>query len=330
MPLTIQTSSKFDELKKLGPPRCWLVGFLISLLLSQTGCQIFHRFRNDREAAPIVFQQPPNQHELIAHLNSQADKVKQLKTNVRVSVDGMPTLRGSLAVERPKRLRLKAGLLGVSELGVDVGSNDQHFWVWTKASLPGETPSIYYASHEGYRSSSIRRALPMDPAWIIDALGFVNFNPADRHDGPFERADGRYEIRSYIQSASGPTARISVIDPKHGWISQQSIYDSNGQLVAYVDSIKHKTYPSVGISLPQRFEIHVFQSDGQEMKLVVDADDYTVNSLYGDPDKLWAMPNPQDIPKVDLAQVQAVSGNKSQVPPPANGNIGPNPFGRRR
>lgn len=287
---------------------------LFVLLGSQTGCQILGRFRADREVAPIVFQQVPDQQQLLAHLNGQAEKVKQLKTNVRVSVDGMPTLRGSLVLERPQRLRLKAGLLGVSEMGIDVGSNDDGFWVWTKASLPGEKPAIYFASHEAYQNSPIRKALPFDPAWIIDALGFIEFSPTDQHEGPFQRSDGRYEIRSYIQTPAGPTARISVVDAKHGWIVQQAIYDSTGRCVAYVDSIKYKLYPLAEVSLPQRIEIHVFQPDGRDMKLVVDADDYTINTLYGDPAKMWAMPNPPDVPMIDLAQVTASSPVSSAVP----------------
>jgi hypothetical protein len=287
---------------------------LLGLLSSQTGCQIFSRFRTEPDVAPIVFQQAPDQQQLLSYLNAQAQKVKQLKTNVRVSLDGMPTLRGSLVLERPKRLRLKAGLLGVSEMGVDVGSNDDGFWVWTKASLPGEKPAIYFASHEAYQNSPIRKALPFDPAWIIDALGFVEFSPTDRHDGPFQRSDGRYEIRSYIQTAAGPTARISVVDPKHGWIVQQAIYDSTGRRVAYVDSIKHKLYPLAEVSLPERIEIHVFQPDGREMKLVVDADDYTINTLYGDPARMWVMPNPPDIPKIDLAQVPAAPPVAGTIP----------------
>ena len=308
-----------------------LFALTISLMLAtQTGCQIFQRFRA-KPQAPVVFHQAPNQQQVFTHLKTQSEKVKQLKTNVRVSVDGLPTLRGTLTIERPNRLRLKAGLLGVTEMGVDVGSNDDFFWVWTKTALPGETPTLMYANHEAFKNSPVQKSLPLEPSWIIDALGFVEFGPDEHHEGPFQRNDGRYEIRSYRQSPSGPTARISVIDPKYGWISQQAMYDSTGRRVAYVDSIQHKTYPDLGISLPQRFEIHVFQPNGQRMKLVVDADDYTINSLYGDPEKLWAMPNPQDVPKVDLSQISGTSiqnsnsGSTSQsLQPITNRSSAPN------
>ncbi len=283
--------------------RTTVVILLTWLISTQTGCQIFQRFRPRKTPAPVVFQQPPDQQQLFAHLKTQSQKVKQLKTNVRVSVDGLPTLRGTLVIERPRRLRLKAGLLGVTEMGVDVGSNDDFFWVWTKTALPGETPTLLYANHEAFKNSPIQKSLPLEPSWIIDALGFMEFGPTEHHEGPFQRNDGRYEIRSYRQTASGPTVRVSAIDPIHGWISQQAMYDSSGRRVAYVNSIEHQTYPDIGVSLPQRFEIYVFPTNGQNMKLVVDADDYTLNSLYGDPEKLWAMPDPQDVPKVDLTRV---------------------------
>lgn len=272
------------------------------LITSQSGCQIFHRFRSEQSSAPIVYNQPPSQQDLFQKLTNDAKKVRQLKTSVKVSMDGMPSLKGNLVLERPKRLRLKAGLMGVSEMGVDVGSNDQHFWIWSKASLPGQPPSMMYASHTAYENSAVRAAIPLEPSWLIDALGLIEFDPKDVHRGPFARAvDGRFEIQSFRQTPSGQQVRVTIVDPR-GWVAQQSIYQ-NGKLLAYADSIKHKLYTDPGVYLPQRIELHVFQPDGSETKLNVDSGEYSINALYGDPNILWAMPDPADVPRIDITRV---------------------------
>ncbi len=311
----VQIASRSN--RRFTPVRFALLVVVISMTCTQTGCQIFDRFRASEPHIPTAFQQPPDRQQLIAHLNARAEKVKQLKASVRVAVDGMPTLRGTLAVERPKRLRLKAGLLGVSEMGVDVGSNDDRFWIWTRVAMPGETPSLYYANHEAYQRSAVRRAISLEPAWLIDSLGLTSFLPGEQHEGPFAREDGRVEIRTHRQTVTGPELRICVVDPQTGLVSQQSTYDANGRLIAYANSISYQLYPEAGISLPQRMELYVFPAQGQSMKLVVDAESYEINSLYGDPDLLWSMPQPRDIPMINIARnaIQTTAGTGQDHPP---------------
>ena len=272
----------------------------ILLLLSQTGCQVFNRFRA-QSSVPVVFQTAPDQYNLLQHLQSQSERAQQIEADVKVSMDGMPSLRGTMAVERPDNLRLKAGLMGLTEMGVDVGSNQELFWVWSKVSTVNNPSAIYFARHADYQSSSMRQVIPLEPQWIIDALGLVDFSPADQHTGPFVRADGQLEIRSTIATPQGPTIRVCIVDPSRGFISQQAFYDKANQLVAYVNSTCHQFDPESGVSLPRRIELFVRQPDGKTMKLAIDANSYRVNSIYGDKSRLWSMPNPGDVQIVNIA-----------------------------
>lgn len=224
---------------------------------------------------------------------------------------GIPTLRGTLAVEKPNRLRMNAGLLGVSELGVDVGSNDDLFWFWSKVAAPGQEPGIFYARHDEYQNSALQRSIPIEPGWLIDALGLLRFEPGDRVEGPFNRPqDGRLEIHTYRNVGIQPTVRVTVIDPKFGLVNQQTIYNANGKRLAYIDSIKHEHYPEHNVSLPSRIELTADAPDGTQLKLTVDAGRYKINSIYGDPDKLWSMPNPGDVRKFNL--VHGPDGQQQQ------------------
>ncbi len=257
----------------------------------------------DVEPAPVVFDAMPAQAELIAQINANAARVRQLETNVTLAVDGLPRIKGSLQLERPDRIRIKAGLMGISELGVDVGSNSELFWVWSKAAMQGQSPAIYFASHDDYRSNLHRSALPLEPQWIIDAMGLVEFTENDTHRGPYPADGGRWKLVSTRQTPAGPMTRVSIIEPKSATILQQAIYNSSNRRVAYSNSSRYRYYADEQVSLPHWIDLHLFDPEGREIKVTVEAGDYKINALYGDPDQMWTMPNPAGIPRVDLTQV---------------------------
>lgn len=272
------------------------------LVLPVTGCSVMGQFRPGGRTAPLPAVQPAaSADQLVAQLNERTARVRQLKSSVRVAAAGLPGLRGDLLVERPDRLRLQAGLMGMNEAGFDLGSNEEHFWIWQKMALPGQPETFYHARHLEYQQSALRQQLQLQPLWLIDALGLVQFSPSDRHEGPFPRPDGRVELRTWSDGRNGAAIRRMVIDPKTLEIHQQSFYDQNGQLVGWLDSIRHEAYPEFGLSLPRRIEIHVLAPGASAFEMTVDAGKYEINSIYGDPARLWQMPQPEGIQRVDLA-----------------------------
>jgi hypothetical protein len=284
---------------------------LTAFLSTQTGCQIFQRFGNRDQLAPVIFDRPPTQDQLLAALQRNVQPVKQLNSTVKISLDGTPKLKGSLQLERPKRMRVKAGVMRVSELGVDVGSNDQLFWVWTKANVGNQHPAIFYASHDAFRNSSstIRRSIPLEPVWLIEGLGMIERQPTDVYHGPYMTNEGLLKLLTVRQTANGPQTRVSLIDSKRGLIQQQAIYDANNDLVAYTNSLNYKYYEKENVNLPQRLEMYLYQGE-QVTKMIVEAGEFEFNSLYGDPNQMWAMPNPEKVPKIDLTRING-NGNQS-------------------
>jgi hypothetical protein len=252
-----------------------------------------------------VFQQPPSQIQLVEAINSRARQVEQLQANIRLEADGMPKLRGTLQLERPDRLRLKAGLMGVSELGVDLGSNSELFWVWAKAVMPGQTPAIYFARHSELRRQVNRAAIPIEPQWIFDALGLSEFGPDEQVRGPYAGWGEMVTLVSTRPSNAGPITRTTLVDPKTASIYQQAFYDSSNRLIAYADAINHRRYDELGISLPHRVELVVLDAGRRQNRLVVETGDYKINALYGDPDKMWSMPAADGVPRVNLTAADA-------------------------
>lgn len=310
------------------PYRIYLV--LIAIFASlQTGCvwpfnQFYNRSVTD---APIVFTETPSKEQIIQAVNANSQRVHALESQVKVTVDGLPGITGNLALEKPRNFRLQANLLGVSGMGADVGSNDELFWVWVKAPVPGQTPQILYARHAEYAVSPARQLMPIDPTWIRDALGLTEFDPQHLHEGPFARSDGQLEMRTRLQTPTGPQTRITAIDPKYGWITEQMLLDGQGTPVVIARSSRHRYYQEVGVSLPQRVSIQVAPSTPQAQNLTVDAQSYSINRLSGDPAVLWTMPQPPGVPLVDLAAPIPGMYSPNQPsfpnPPPGNSPVAP-------
>lgn len=267
-----------------------------------TGCQIFRKIGGTVDRIAFVFDEMPSQQQLLAHLKSSAKAVSQLSSNVSVSMTGTPKIKGTLQVEFPDRMRMKAGPLSVAEMGVDVGSNSEHFWIWTRASFPGHPPAFYFASHAAFEHSAVRKSIPLDPKWLIEGLGLVRFDPRDVHYGPMMAEGGRMKFVTVHQTANGPQYRVMLLAVRTGVIEQQALYDASKLLIAYTNSSKYKaiTQNNRQVSLPQRVELHMLQPNGQDTKMVLDLGSISLEPLYGNPNQMWSMPNPRGIEKIDL------------------------------
>jgi len=286
--------SRSFELRFSRPVSQRLVGLVLLVLLvllvsTQPGCQIFRKHsRSSATPLPVQFNQLPSQQQLIASLNARSARVRQLSSRVTVNLPGAPKIRGNLQVEFPNRMRMTAGIMGASELGVDVGSNDQDFWIWSKASLPGQPPALYHANHSAFQTSAVRQSIPLEPKWVIEAIGLVNFSPTDVHYGPVMTPDGRMKLTTVHQTASGPQYRVTLLTASTGLIEQQAMYDSAGKRIAYVNSLKYRNYPDDQMSLPQKIELFMTQPDGTDLKIELEAGTYSFR-INGDTNQLWRM-----------------------------------------
>ena len=55
--------------------------------------------------------------------------------------------------------------------------------------------------------------IPIDPKWLIEALGVAELDPGLPYQGPSPvAAHDRLEIRAVRETPTGPTTRITIID----------------------------------------------------------------------------------------------------------------------
>lgn len=264
---------------------------------------------------PVIFQSTPTLDEVAAAVN-RTDKITKLQTNsARVTAPSMSEtqLSASLMLERPKRFRLRGSIRPLPTTLVDLGSNEQVFWLQVPE---GMRPTLYFARHNEYASQSQRMILPVDPTWLIDALGLVHIDPAQVTEGPTRRPDGQLEIRSDLPMPDGLYRRVCVIDSEAGFVTEQYLYGHDNRLVARATAAKHRYYEEFDCSLPHQVRVELQPAAGPPLTLEMKIGDYALNQiLSGDPN-LFAMPTDAGA-QWDLARL---GGPPAAPPASSNGD----------
>jgi hypothetical protein len=156
-----------------------------------------------------VLPTAPTLADVMTAVNDNSAKVTSLyTTDASIYVPGAPTLRANLAVERPRKFRLRADT-ALSGSEVDLGSNDELFWFWIRRSEP---PALYLCRHDQFAASAARQIVPVEPEWLIEALGVTTLDPALRHEGPSPVGQGRLRIVTHLPGPQGDLQRVMIVD----------------------------------------------------------------------------------------------------------------------
>jgi hypothetical protein len=265
-------------------------------------------------AAPQVLQPGATREQIVAAVNQNSSRVQSLSVaNASITIPnmlGLPLLSGNIAAERPGRFRLKAGTIAGPEL--DLGSNDELFWLWVRRNQP---PAVYYCKHSQFANSNIRQMLPVEPSWLLAALGMVDIDPSSVFDGPLPspRGNGSVELRSWLPSAGGTLQRVLLIDATRAWVLEQHIYDQAGTtLLASARAESHRYYPVEQVSLPEQVSIELPTAN---FKLAINLGQMQINQLQGDRTQLWSLPTVDGHPQYDLGGALPGTPLPGQAPP---------------
>ncbi len=237
--------------------------------------------------APQVLAEGATREQIISAVNQNSAKIQSLSvTGAQITIPdtmGLPILTGNIAVERPRRFRLTAGTAFGQE--IDVGSNDDLFWMWIRRNQP---PAVYICRHDQFANSNIRQIMPVEPSWLLAALGIVELDPAGVFQGPVPRADGTIEIWSWMPSASGTLRRVTAIDARRAFVVEQHVYDQSGTtLLASAVAESHRYYEVEQVSLPDRVSIRLPTSG---LAFQINLGRMQINQLAGDRQQLWVLP----------------------------------------
>ncbi|MCX7405697.1 MAG: hypothetical protein DWH98_07795 [Planctomycetota bacterium] len=240
--------------------------------------------------------------QIIAAVHDNTQRVRSyMAPQAVLVVPGVPRLSAQVACEPPRRFRLRAQT-SVTGSELDIGSNDDLFWLWIRRHQP---PVMLFCRHDQYAQSSARRLLPIRADWMPELLGLVNFRPEDRHEGPFPLPDGRIEIRSRIHSGEGELFKSTLLDGTTGLVVEQHLFTTTGERLASCRTSRHRVDPQSGAALPRLVEVS-WPASGIEFQLELAA--ITTNTPATDPGQLWQMPAYEGYEPIDLADPSVVIG----------------------
>lgn len=297
--------------------RLLLLVFAGLFALSGASCPRFLRQYTNQQ--PRLLPAPPATPTLdqviqvVNHNNSQIQSY--LANNATLSLPGYPSLRANVAYQRvgyprPSRFRLRAEMMTGAEC--DLGSNEELFWFWIKRDQP---PAVYYCRHDQYAASQARQTMPIQPDWLIEAVGIGEIDPALPHQGPYSRPNDRLEIRTIRDTPQGPTTKITILDGSQGWILEQGIVDARGQLLASSKCSEHRLDPASGLVMPTVVQV---SCPPAKFSMRLDLGKVQINGPLGNPAELWNMPTYPPSQLVNL-------GAPAPMGPPQNGQPMPPP-----
>jgi hypothetical protein len=265
---------------------------------------------------PRMLPQSATMEQIVTMVNDNANRVQSLQsTQATLSVPGAPSLRATLALAPPRRLRLRADA-SLTGPELDLGSNDEQFWLWVRRNQP---PALFVCRHEQFGMSNARQIMPVEPEWLINAAGLPRFDTTQPLEGPFPVHGDRVEIRSKRPSPLGELSQITVVDQWEGTVVEQDVYNPQGQLLAVARTSRFKRDPASGAALPHSIDV---QWPTTQMSFHIDVSGWVVNGIPPDNFSLWTKPEYPGYPNVDLSDPSlrfAVPG----AAPPANAVILP-------
>jgi hypothetical protein len=200
-----------------------------------------------------MFPTPPTLDQLTLAVYRNSAAIRSLSADdvsIRVP-DVMIPIKATLRVERPRRIRLIGGVSTLTGQEIDFGSNDDMFWMWAKRWQPQQ---MYYW-HDQFVTCPVRQMVPIDPAWILEALGMIDISPNESQDGHFPVDGENLMFVTQRATPAGTVLKKTTVNGKTGCIVRQEIYSPNGTLAAVAVSGNHVYDRTTGILYARHIEI---------------------------------------------------------------------------
>lgn len=282
--------------------RCSLLCLIMTCVgtVSTVGCtggMSAFRCRQPNSMASVPkpkFSQDPQMEEVVDHLNRNVDKLHAWRADrVKIRANNLPGLSGSLVVEEGQHLRMVVQ----SPLGheVDMGSNNEVFWIWAKRM----EPAYVYCRHEQIDVARQSLGVPFEPQWLMQALGVA---PIETRDLTMQiDPTGRQArlVQPLLTAHGQPLQKVMVVDLAHGVITEHCIYDGRGQKIAQARLEDFRRDKASGAVLPHRVRLDWPQN---QMSLVMNMGEVDINPP-GIPAQIWEMPEMRGVQVVDLGRV---------------------------
>lgn len=170
-------------------------------------------------------QADPNQW-VIDEINNRNALIQTMNCEVAILASQEVTVRLNADVyfEKPNNFRMKTySFVG---LETDIGSNNQHFWFWSKRLDP---PALYYGKHENVHKSGLRT--PFNPKWVMELLSIIQIEQNEQ--SRLSVYDEKYLalVEPRISTTGLSVQKITLIDPNQQAIIGHYLLGANNRMI---------------------------------------------------------------------------------------------------
>ncbi|MFG0296451.1 MAG: hypothetical protein ACF8PG_11150 [Maioricimonas sp. JB045] len=300
------------------------------VIVNLTGCALHSRLFPPApfsDQAPCALPPTASKDQVIAHLNQNitgaaggSGIVAWRSSHVQIRMPGLPPLPATLAVEAPRNLRLRVSNPFTGGEEVDMGSNDEQFWVWMKQMDP---PQVITARHEELPFAGQYLPIPFQPDWLIEVLGVIPMDPTEYQMEPATPDSRIVELVANRISPTGQQVRRVVrVDRCHGIVLEHRLETPQRQLIARATLAKHHRDAATGHVMPGLYVIRWPQAQAQ-LSISVNKVDVNPRSVAG----VWDVPHKPGCPQVDLSEwARQVGQVQVTAPPPMGPGQAPQPL----
>lgn len=266
--------------------RLWILALMVATL----GCSL-PKWRYQQAA---VLELDASKEEIVSHLNENIlggngypGLSSWRSSSVKLHVDGVPVaLPASIAVQAPRNFRLLVSHPLSRGQELDIGSNQERFWIWTK-----ENPEVMTASHEDVTVAMEELEMPIHihPDWLMEVFGVV---PLDAEEFVLKRPNvenGYVDLVATRQSPLGQDVeRVLRVNLVRGHISEHLLRLPGGKVLARARMDKFTTVEG-NVQIPLHLSL---EWPDAQMKMVMEIKDPLVNSPeLANHTPLWTMPS---------------------------------------
>ena len=151
-------SSSRGTASRVVPRSIGLLLVVAALAASGASCpQALRGYQVGVSPLPRVLPAQASLEQIVATVHDNTRRVRSyLAPQAVLAVPGVPRLSAQVACEPPRRFRLRAQT-AVTGNELDIGSNDDLFWLWIRRHEP---PVMLFCRHDAYAQSAGRKHLP--------------------------------------------------------------------------------------------------------------------------------------------------------------------------
>ncbi len=220
--------------------------------------------------------------------------------DVRVRMQGIPApMRASMVVEAPRNLRLRVAHPITGGEAVDIGSNEERFWMWAKESQPA---NVLVCSHDQIAVASQVTSLPLPfrPDWLMEVLGVTPISGSKYEVHRAKPKSPIAELVSVQHTADQQVRRIVTVNTVYGVVLGHRVESMEGQMIAQAKLSNHWRDPGSRLILPRTIAIDWPAAD-QHLALTLELNTVEFNPATASL-AMWQVPHMADYPEFDLGE----------------------------